>query len=95
MCLLKLLDPDGLTPLLVLDVFFLNSTCALFSFFQTMFPPQSMGQLNSGCIGQSRLRTVWGGGGSEGEEIPSPMEALVPWPFNGHSTLASMQGQTV
>lgn len=94
MCLLKLLYPDGLAPSLVLVVFLLNSTCSLLSYFQTMFPPQSLGQLNSGCIGQSGLRTVWGEGRSEREEIPSPVEALVPQPLNGHNTFVSLQGQT-
>lgn len=95
MCLLKLLNPDCLTPLLVLDMFLLSSACSLLSFFQTTFPSHIMGQLNSSFLGQSRLRTVWGGCRSEGQEIPSFMEALVLQPLKGHSTLLSMQGQTV
>lgn len=67
-CLPKPLYCDFLIPWLVLGVFLLNSTCSLLSFLQTTFPIQLMGQLNSGCIGQSRWKTVWGEEAEVGEK---------------------------
>lgn len=58
-CLPQCKHWDCLIPWLVQGMFLQNSTCSLL-FLQTMFPPQLIGQENSGCIGQSRWRTVWG-----------------------------------
>lgn len=46
--------------------------CCFFFFFQTMYPLQLMGQLNSCCVGQSRLRIIWGGGERRQRERGQP-----------------------